>query len=272
MSAWTRALALLIVAVLASWSSPAAAQILGAYIQRGAATSSSIIIFIHGLTGNARETWLNPQSTMYWPHEVARELQQHDVFVVDYVTSIRDGATFAQLVTDIDGFWKNHRLWNYENVTLVAHSLGGLIARQLILRNAEHAPRIKMMYLLATPSGGSRLANYATSIGVAGPIVKDLRSIDDGSLLATLANSWNQSAGGSIPTYCGVEGRPTAPTDITGATRAVAASLVVSYASGAFLCNRKITQHAQHDHNSIAKPSSASDSVHVEFLHALTTR
>lgn len=273
MLVWTRVLALLIVAVLASWSSPAAAQILGAYVQRGAATSSSLVVFIHGLTGNARETWLNPQSTLYWPNQVARELPQHDVFVVDYVTSIRDGTTFAKLLTDIDTFWKNHRLWDYDNIILVAHSLGGLVARQLILTNSEHAQKIKLMYLLATPSGGSRLANYATSIGVAGPIVQDLRSIDDGSLLATLANSWNQSASSSIPTYCGVEGRATAPTDMSGgATRSVTATLVVSYASGAFLCNRKITQHTQHDHSSIAKPSGTSDSVHIEFLHALAAR
>jgi hypothetical protein len=47
---------------------------------------------------------------------------------------------------------------------------------------------------------------------------------------------------------------------------------VVTYASGAFLCNRKITQHPQHDHASIAKPIDTSDSVHVEFLHALAAR
>jgi len=268
----TRVLALLIATIIASSPRPAGAQILGGYVQRASVTSPSVIIFIHGLTGNARETWLNAQSATYWPNQVAGELPQHDVFVVDYVSSMRDGTTLAKLVADIDKFWKNHRLWDYDNITLVAHSLGGIVARQLVLANAEHAPKIKMMYLLATPSGGSRLANYASSIDVAGAIVQDLRSIDDGSLLATLANSWNQSASGSIPTYCGVEGRPTAPKDFTGTTRSVAASLVVTYASAAFLCNRKITQHAQHDHNSIAKPIGAADSVHVEFLHALTAR
>jgi pimeloyl-ACP methyl ester carboxylesterase len=122
-------------------------------VQRASGASFSVVIFIHGLTGNARETWLNPQSATYWPNQVARELPQYDVFVVDYVTSIRDGTTFAKLVADIDIFWKNHRLWDYDSVILVGHSLGGLIARRLVLANSEQAPKIKMSICWQRPAG-----------------------------------------------------------------------------------------------------------------------
>ncbi len=148
-----RAFALLIATLFASWPNPAGAQILGGYVQRASGASFSVVIFIHGLTGNARETWLNPQSATYWPNQVARELPQYDVFVVDYVTSIRDGTTFAKLVADIDIFWKNHRLWDYDSVILVGHSLGGLIARRLVLANSEQAPKIKMSICWQRPAG-----------------------------------------------------------------------------------------------------------------------
>lgn len=257
----------------------AGAQILGGYVHRASGSGQPVIVFMHGLSGNARVTWTNSQSGAYWPKQVALDVPQADVFVVDYVSALGDETTFAKLVDDMDVFWKDHGLWQYDNITIVAHSLGGIVARQLVLRNAGFAAKIKLMYLLATPSGGSRLANYAVSIGFAGAIVKDLRSIDSGSPLAVLVNAWNQSESRGIPTYCGVEGRPTAVSVATGsaaspgASRSLTpASMVVSFESGGLLCNRKITQHQQHDHASIAKPNGGADSVHTEFLQAFARR
>ena len=268
------------------------AQVLGGYVHKSDNPATTVIVFIHGLGGNARQTWTNP-SGAFWPDLVYGDptFAQSDVLVVDYETTIRGEQTTAAVALSVDGFLRRQSVWTYQNIVLVAHSLGGIIARQIIVNNPAHAGKVKLMYLLAAPMGGSMLATYANNLGLAGAIVRDLRSIEEGSFLANLINQWNSSIGhGTIPTYCAVEGRDTS---VAGTTRSVSRApdstasaaappartrsiappaRVVDYASSALLCNRKIVSHNAHDHESIAKPSSVEDGVHVEFRNAFLTR
>jgi pimeloyl-ACP methyl ester carboxylesterase len=265
------------------------AQVLGGYVHKSDNPATTVIVFIHGLGGNARQTWTNP-SGAFWPDLVYGDptFAQSDVLVVDYETTIRGEQTTAAVALSVDGFLRRQSVWTYQNIVLVAHSLGGIIARQIIVNNPAHAGKVKLMYLLAAPMGGSMLATYATNLGLAGAIVRDLRSIEEGSFLANLINQWNSSIGhGTIPTYCAVEGRDMSASgsprsvsmsDSTASspsprTRSVAPpTRVVDYASSALLCNRKIVSHNAHDHESIAKPSSTEDGVHIEFRNAFLTR
>lgn len=282
-------LSLLSLIVLAPGTSDA--QVLGGYVHKSDSPATTLIVFIHGLGGSARQTWTSAGGT-FWPDLVYADpaFAKPDVLVVDYETAIRGEQTTAAVALSVDGFLRRQSVWAYQNIVLVAHSLGGIIARQIIVNNPAHAGKVKLMYLLAAPMGGSALASYASSIGVAGAIVRDLRSIEEGSFLANLINQWNSSIGhGTIPTYCAVEGRDMsasgAPrsasvadsTDSSPSPRPRTRSLtpsarVVDYASSALLCNRKIVSHTAHDHESIAKPSRAEDGVHVEFRSAFLAR
>jgi pimeloyl-ACP methyl ester carboxylesterase len=269
------------------------AQVLGGYLHKSDNPARTLIVFIHGLGGSARQTWTSPTGA-FWPDLVYGDpaFAQPDILVVDYETTIRGEQTTAAVALSVDGFLKRQSVWACESVVLVAHSLGGIIARQIVVNNPAHAGKVKLMYLLAAPMGGSVLANYASQIGVAGAVVRELRSIEEGSFLANLLNQWNSVvAHNTIPTYCAVEGRDTSA---AGATRSVSrvpdstasvaapsartrslsppSTRVVDYASSALLCNRRIVSHNAHDHESIAKPSSVEDGVHVEFRKAYLTR
>ena len=267
------------------------AQVLGGYVHKSDNPATTLIVFIHGLGGNARQTWTSPTGA-FWPDLVYGDptFAQPDVLIVDYETAIRGEQTTAAVALSVDGFLRRQSVWTYQSIVLVAHSLGGIIARQIIVNNPAHAGKVKLMYLLAAPMGGSMLANYANNLGLAGAIVRDLRSIEEGSFLSNLVNQWNSVVGhNNIPTYCAVEGRDASAVGATRSvsraldstssagspsarTRSVAPARVVDYASSALLCNRKIVSHSAHDHESIAKPSSADDGVHVEFRNAFLAR
>jgi pimeloyl-ACP methyl ester carboxylesterase len=282
---------LCLISLIAVASGPSDAQVLGGYVHKAETPATTLIVFIHGLGGNARQTWTHP-SGAFWPDLVYGDpaFAKPDILVVDYETTIAGEQTMAAVALSVDGFLRRQSVWTYDSVILVAHSLGGIIARQIVVNNPAHASKVKLMYLLAAPMGGSVLANYASNIGVAGAIVRDLRSIEEGSFLANLINQWNSSIGHStIPTYCAVEGRDVsasgAPRSVSVpdntasspsprvSTRSLAPpGRVVDYASSALLCNRKIVSHIAHDHGSIAKPSSVEDGVHVEFRNAFLTR
>lgn len=286
MSTLCRLLCLLSLIALAP--SHSVAQVLGGYVHRSEKPAATLIVFIHGLGGNARQTWSSPAG-VFWPDLVYGDpaFAEPDILVVDYETTIRGEQTTAAVALSVDSFLRRQSVWTYDSIVLVAHSLGGIIARQIVVNNPAHAGKIKLMYLLAAPMGGSVLANYASNIGLAGAIVRDLRAIEEGSFLANLINQWNSSIGhGTIPTYCAIEGRDMSASgsprsaSVPGSTasspsprRSIAPpTRIVDYASSALLCNRKIVSHTEHDHESIAKPASIEDGVHVEFRNAFLAR
>lgn len=106
------------------------------------------ILFIHGAGGT-------PKGWEYFVNNINRNRFQPWLYY--YPTGARLKAMSYLL------FWKLYNLqikYKFDTLYITAHSMGGLVARSLIMDHGSHASYIKLFIALATPWGGDRMAEY----------------------------------------------------------------------------------------------------------------
>ena len=133
----------------------------------GEISAPTDIIFIHGLTGDAKTTWLNTDTNFYLPREVAKNTNVRS-FVVGYSNP---ASRFAGKGMSLDERTKNLLLLMQNNsmfqrnTILVGHSFGGLLIKKLMLSmrlsgSTDEFNNLKGVIFLATPHFGSGWANF----------------------------------------------------------------------------------------------------------------
>jgi len=120
-----------------------------------------LILFIHGFLGG-NNTWGNFENLLS-KHE-KEVFTSYDVMFFDYPTAALKSPTIQTLArglrTEI-----NNRYLQYNEIILVCHSMGGLVAKQYLIDEIKiHKPKslkVKKIIYYATPHLGTQLANYA---------------------------------------------------------------------------------------------------------------
>lgn len=148
--------------------------------------NNNLILFIHGLGGSI-DTWKNEVTQSTFPELLLKdsEIQNNfDIAYFEYYTSLinakekfailktffsKDKSTPKNIsVSEISDVLKtriNHQLDEYNSIVIIAHSMGGIIAKNIILDYAEDGnSKIKLFLSLAVPHLGSILANYGNFI------------------------------------------------------------------------------------------------------------
>lgn len=72
----------------------------------------------------------------------------------------------------------DYELINYDNIILIAHSMGGLVAKNSILNYVDTNSKLKLFISLAVPHLGSDFANYGEFLS-SNIQVKELRPLSD---------------------------------------------------------------------------------------------
>lgn len=153
------------------------------YISRK--NKKNLILFIHGLTGS-NETWINEESNASFSELLLKDekINNHfDTAYFEYFTSFLNVKQKYGIFKSI--FSKNktapinisikeisqllntridYELINYDNIILIAHSMGGLVAKNSILNYVNTNSKLKLFISLAVPHLGSDLANYGEFI------------------------------------------------------------------------------------------------------------
>jgi hypothetical protein len=145
-----------------------------------ASGGGSDIIFVHGLSGDPVATWTCPGSGEldgdYWPKWIYKDVQGLNVYTLGYPASL-----FAKWVKREMSLYERAKatleyLASYEigprPIALIAHSLGGLLAKQMIRTGLEAsdpswkaiATNCRLVMFLATPHTGSSLASIFDTI------------------------------------------------------------------------------------------------------------
>jgi len=172
--------------------------------QKGPSQSRGVIVFVHGVLGNSKSTWSSSKS--FWPELITRDsaFDGQDVYVYGYPSplvgktfSTDDVAENLRLVLSDDG------ILNYTQITIVSHSMGGLVTRAFLLKNLPVVSKIRFLYFFGTPTTGSP---YATLAGVISKNrqFEQMYPMKTDSYVAPLQANW-LSANLGLKSYCGYE-------------------------------------------------------------------
>ena len=219
------------------------------WIRHDPKNNHGVIVFVHGVMGDAQSTWTSVSGKAYWPKMLTLDaaFSGQDIYVYHYKSpgfdpafSIDQLADNMHLVLETDGVLK------YHEITFVSHSMGGTVTRAFILRYWKGAPQIRMLYLFASPTTGSDYAKLA-AIASNNPQFKQLSPMTVGSYLAQQHQDWLMKGFG-IKSYCAYETQP------------LHGHIIVDQASAESLCTQPLVP-IEANHSTIVKPENeASDS------------
>jgi len=152
------------------------------------------ILFVHGFSGDPTITWGD------FPKFLSQDdrLAHWDIYSLGYHTS---------LGLDVVGIWRANPnltilagllatraavepLKRYQNLALIAHSMGGLVVQRAVLDDSGLRGRVGQIVLFGTPSGGLRKASFFKFWK---PQLNDMAK--GGNFIVDLRARWTQSFG-----------------------------------------------------------------------------
>lgn len=235
-------------------------------------SQQSIIVFIHGFIGG-KDTWMDGNK----PGNFIKSLctfnkieENFDLGVYTYFTKItdiiEDVSWFGNLIGKKRKIQKNlpvndisdmlqtevqERLRNYTNIILVAHSMGGLVAKSTILKLIEENDyRIKLYVSLAVPHNGANLANIGKVI-FGNPQINNLAPLE--TFINELNKNWLSNK--YLPDTAYIQGK---------------LDRIVPKASSIGYDSREIkVSYVEEDHFSITKPNDENDTVIISVLNLI---
>lgn len=167
------------------------------WVRAASDNAPTVVVFIHGVLGDAVGTWTAPGVEGGWPGLMHRDssMPAVDIFAVGYLSeplskasTIEEIANRTLVSLQDEGIFKR-----YENVVFVAHSMGGLVTKRLLKRLNDEAPssyqKVKGVTFFSTPAKGSDLAGLAMWMS-ANPQFQDMSPSDLSSFLQALENDW----------------------------------------------------------------------------------
>lgn len=176
--------------------------------------NNNLILFVHGFTGS-KDTWKNSNEE-YFPEMLLGNInikKNFDVAYFNYYSKLIEpfaAKTRNLLLSKI--FSKKpkknrknlniysiaeymsstirHNCDDYENIIIIAHSMGGLITKAFILDEIKEYgnTKVKLFLSLAVPHLGSNLANYAKLVKFNNIQINDLTPLND--TITELGRSW----------------------------------------------------------------------------------
>jgi pimeloyl-ACP methyl ester carboxylesterase len=214
-----------------------------------------VIVFVHGLHGS-RESW-RAANGAYWPDMIRTDprFAYSDVDVAEYPTPASNGRMSSVQLAEI--LWTRLRqdhVWDHREVVFIAHSLGGILVEEMLLRHPAEAARVRFIVSYGTPHEGSTIARIA-SIYDKDPLLVDLSDASDNTFLTQLENNWRgHNTVNGIHRFCAFESEDTTPENGFGHYLKTHAR-VVGYFSATYGCDVTTPPQEIHaDHLHMVRP------------------
>ena len=123
------------------------------YIRR--TNADTVVVFVHGIFGDAYSTWTNAATHAYWPDLLTKDhaFNGTDVYVHAFSSPyFRDSYTIDELVENMRLVFDGDEVFQkHKYVVFVCHSMGGLVTRGYLRRYQERARQVPLIYFFATP-------------------------------------------------------------------------------------------------------------------------
>jgi len=214
-----------------------------------------VIVFVHGIHGS-RESWRAPNGA-YWPDLVKTDprFAYSDVDVAEYPTPSKNGMMSSVQLSEV--LWaslKQEHVWEHREVVFIAHSLGGILLEEMLIRHPSESSKVKFIVSYGTPHEGSFIARLA-SVYDNDPLLSDLKDSNDNVFLIQLEQDWRKSNSvNGIHRFCAFESVDTRPESGLGRYLGMH-TRVVRYFSATYGCD--VTTPPQEilaDHLQMIKP------------------
>ncbi|WP_165456770.1 peroxide stress protein YaaA [Aquabacterium lacunae] len=130
-------------------------------------SAQSVILFVHGTFGDAKETWRGTSEALL----TNPGLSSFDTASFGYSSKVFERNT-PDTFTEKLRLWINTHLSSYTDIYIIAHSMGGLLVRGSICAMLNDAgenktvKKIRLCFLVASPVTGSKVATFLTKIGL----------------------------------------------------------------------------------------------------------
>ena len=215
-----------------------------------------VIVFVHGLHGS-RDSW-RAANGAYWPDLVKTDphFAYSDVVVAEYPSPSSNGKmSSAQLAEALWTRLHQEHVWDHREIVFVAHSLGGILVEEMLLRHPADAGHVRFVVSYGTPHEGSTVARVA-SLYDKDPLLNDLSDAADNTFLTHLEDQWRSSPSvNRIHRFCAYEAQDTIADD--GFIRYLKPhTRVVSYFSATYGCDVTTPpQEIPADHIRMIKPA-----------------
>lgn len=208
---------------------------------RVAPGATKALVLLHGWTGG-NDTW----KALAVLAQKDPKLVEFNILTVNYPTfMVRRNLDLPSLAVNVAALI-DERLPGNE-ISIIAHSLGGVVARKIVLLEAQKTAglKIRAVAAVASPHGGARwLAPIGSRLGISTTILPDIA--EQSSFLSDLRISWNiyrsRQGSSAVPFRCfrGIH------------------DAVVSEESAANLCDR-FEQFSTFGHLDVVSPVSHDD-------------
>ncbi len=147
------------------------------------------VIFLHGVLSSIESCWRH-ENGAFWPDLLmdTAETQQSGVYVFAYRSTIFSGTyRLGDVVDALKEQMRLDEIFGCHTIIFVAHSMGGIVARKLIVSRAadfqEHGITIGL-FLVASHSLGSHYANLLA------PLARAMNHTQADALRFSQTNSW----------------------------------------------------------------------------------
>jgi len=222
--------------------------------------NSTVIIFVHGVSGDPISTWTNVNGT-YWPNLLKNDpdFDNANIYMINYSSPVIASAySINELAECMRRDLESDKVLNHSRLIFLAHSMGGLVTREFLLKYKNYADKVSQggfLYFFATPTSGSsiaRIIKFLSQNQQYGRMVP-LKSDDS---LADIQRNWLASIQMTkIPSYGSYE------------TKDTLGLRIVEQDSATQLCNRPVSP-IDKNHIDIVKPTDIKDESYRAFKSA----
>ena len=211
---------------------------------------SVAIVFIHGVFGSD-SSWESGSGRKFLPEMLATDpslASKADIFLFEFKTpKLQKSQSVPYIAQNLMEDLRSNQVWSaHTQVVFVAHSMGGIIARQELALDLNHAPQVAGMVFYAVPTDGAAISRLASQIS-RNTQLNDLLPLENNDYLQSLVFDWsNNNVLKNIRTACAFETEDTPP-----------GIRVVDQSSATALCTERFPLN--YDHIEIVKPLNVDD-------------
>jgi len=217
-----------------------------------------VIVFVHGIFGDATGTWTCDSTKSYWPNLILTDeaFNDADVYVAGYDTPfVGNTMTIDEVVSNLNNRLQADQVFEHRDVIFVTHSLGGLIAQRFLLTHRGLAAKVPFLFFFSTPETGAQIAALGRVFS-ADPLLEAMLPGDSNAYLLNLENEWI-AAGFAAKRFCAYE------------KKAMRGVFVVDRLSGTRNCTNQTPLPINEDHAGIVKPCDRGADAYLALRNAI---